>query len=61
MNEHLKKFRESQGLSPKDMAVALKISASYYYKLEQGIRPPTYAILKNFKEKFKLPVDGILI
>jgi DNA-binding XRE family transcriptional regulator len=55
----LKTYRESQSKTPKQMARAMGISESSYYKVEGGQREPTYRFIKKFKEVFHVSVDEI--
>lgn len=48
----LKEFRSSQHMTPAEMAKALKISLSQYYKLEEGYKKPSYALVARFCETF---------
>lgn len=59
MNDNIRRFRESQKLDPEEMAEKLGISTSYYYKLESGLRTPSFKILKRYKEVFGIEVDVI--
>lgn len=52
-------FRKSINKTPKEMAKAMKISESFYYKVESGLRSPGYKFLLKFKEAFKVNVDEI--
>lgn len=54
-NINLINFRQSVGLSLKDMAAAVGISKSYYEKIESGKRNPSY----NFIEKFKMQFQNV--
>lgn len=46
---NLKRFRESEKLSQKEMAKTLDVSLSQYTKIEQGEHNPSYNFLKKFK------------
>ena len=48
----LKEFRRKQGLTPLEMAERLSISLSQYYKLEEGYKKPSYALVARFCETF---------
>lgn len=48
----LKDFRKLKRLNQKDMAKKIGISASHYYKIENGYRNPSYDFLVKLKEKF---------
>jgi DNA-binding XRE family transcriptional regulator len=59
MHNRLKEYRESQNKTPKQMAQAMGVSESSYYKVEGGQREPTYRFIRKFKEAFKVSVDEI--
>jgi putative transcriptional regulator len=59
MNNRLKAYRESQNKTPKQMAKAIGVSESSYYKIESGLREPTYRFIRKFKAVFHVPVDEI--
>ncbi len=59
MNSKIKHFRENLGLTPEDMAEKLEISASYYYKLESGLRTPSFKVLQKYKAAFGANLDSI--
>jgi len=59
MNNRLKTFRESQNKTPKQMAKEIGVSESLYYKVESGLREPTYRFIKKFKTAFHVSVDEI--
>lgn len=48
----LKEFRSSQHMTPSEMAEALKISLSQYYKLEEGYKKPSYALMERLAKAF---------
>lgn len=52
MNNGLKEFRESLGITQAKMASELQVSFSYYSKVEQGFKTPGFAFLKKLKAKF---------
>lgn len=52
MLEKLKQFRQTSGLSKVDMAHLLKVSLSYYEKIESGERNPSYNFISRFFRKF---------
>ena len=56
---NLKQYRESLNKSPKEMSSEMGICVSLYYKVESGLREPSYSFLKKFKEAFKVSVDEI--
>lgn len=45
-------FRESKGLNPEQMASMIGVSSSYYYKVEQGTRNPSYNFILKIKSTF---------
>lgn len=45
-------FRNSQNLSPEEMADEIGISRSFYYKVEQGSRNPSYNFMVKIKKRF---------
>jgi putative transcriptional regulator len=47
MCKKLKNIRLEHDLTVKDVAELLNISASFYYKLEQGTRNPTLKLAKE--------------
>lgn len=47
MRDTLKKARKTKGLQVVDLARKLHISASFYYKIEQGARNPTLELARN--------------
>ena len=55
----LKRFRENLNKSPKEMASEMGISKSLYYKVESGLREPSYCFLKKFIEAFRASVDEV--
>lgn len=50
--EALKKFRESQGKTRKEMAAILGVSLSFYEKIELGDRSISGNFLRKLKSKF---------
>lgn len=54
----LKEFRLSKGINQKQMAYTIKVSPSYYYKIESGVRKPSYDFLVKLKTTFpEISVD----
>jgi len=45
-------FRESLGLSKSTMARRIKVSYSFYDKIESGERNPSYSFIKKVKRAF---------
>ena len=58
-NESLIQFRLSRNMSTEDMAKELRISRSFYEKIEWGKRNPSFNFIKKFKAKFKVDVDKL--
>lgn len=52
MNASLVNFRNSLGLTQREMAQCLGSTLSHYSKIELGIRNPSYNFLVKFKKKF---------
>jgi len=52
MNEDLVEFREEKEFTPEKMSVEIGVSSSYYYKIEQGTRNPSYNFLTKIKKRF---------
>lgn len=52
MNDSLVNFRNSLGLTQREMAQYLGSTLSHYSKIELGIRNPSYNFLVKFKKKF---------
>lgn len=52
MNGHLAKFRKEINLSQEEIARKMDISTSYYVKVENDIKPPSYNFIKKFKNTF---------
>ncbi|WP_341877628.1 helix-turn-helix transcriptional regulator [Defluviitalea saccharophila] len=53
MRNNLITFRKQQGYTQDEFANILNVSSSYYQKIENGTRNPSYNFIKNFKEAFK--------
>ena len=51
-NLNLTNLRRKNKLSISSMASAIGISASYYEKIENGVRTPSYNFLIKFKKAF---------
>lgn len=49
---NLQSFRINRNIYQKKMAELLNVSLSYYSKIEQGNKTPSYAIIKNFKRLY---------
>ncbi len=52
MNNGLKEFRESLGITQAKMADKLQVSYSYYSKVESGNKKPGFSFLEKLKSKF---------
>ena len=55
----MRQAREDQGLTVNQVAVMLGISASFYYKIEQGMRNPTILLAKRIAELLGKGVDQL--
>ena len=55
----MREARENQGLTVNQVAVMLGISASFYYKIEQGMRNPTILLAKRIAELLGKGVDQL--
>ena len=55
----MRQAREDQGLTVNQVAVTLGISASFYYKIEQGMRNPTILLAKRIAELLGKGVDQL--
>lgn len=59
MRKIMKQMREERGLSVKEVAEALKISESHYYKIESGLRSPKFELAGEFARFFGTNVDEL--
>jgi DNA-binding XRE family transcriptional regulator len=59
INLKLKEFRKEIKKDPKEMAELLNVSKWTYYKIEKGTRPPSYELMKRFKQNFKVSIDEV--
>lgn len=59
MRDKLKKSRRAKNLSVMEMAKALQISASFYYKIEKGARNPTLGLAKAISDILGQPVEEL--
>jgi putative transcriptional regulator len=59
MRVKLKRSRIDKGLSVPDMAGKLDISASFYYKIENGDRNPTMELAKRIADIFNSSLDDL--
>lgn len=48
----LKEFRLQKNLEQKQIAKEIGVSASYYCKVEQGVRNPSYMFMSKLKKRF---------
>jgi len=55
----LVELRISLNLSPKEMAEKLGVSVSYYYKIEESTRNPSYNFLVKCREVLQIDVQEI--
>jgi len=46
----LKRWRRAAGLTQREMAACLKLSAAYVAYLENGVRSPSPALLKRYRK-----------
>jgi putative transcriptional regulator len=53
----LYEYRKSIKKTATEMAIAIGIGKSLYYKIESGEREPSYKFLKKFRKAFKVSVD----
>ena len=60
MNKKIKQLRKEKGLSIKEVANAIGVSLSAYSNYEQGIREPSYEILKKICIYFGVSADYLL-
>lgn len=56
---NLKRFREELELTQEQMAESMGVSKSYYIKVEEGYRNPSYNFLKKFKCRYAENLDDI--
>lgn len=59
MRAVLKETRKNKGLTVPDVAGKLGISASFYYKIEQGVRNPTIELAKQIADTLGGTVDDL--
>jgi len=53
------KLRKERGLRVADVAQHLEISASFYYKIEQGHRNPTINLAKKIADFYGASVEAL--
>lgn len=57
---NLKEFRKMNNLKEKEMADAIGVSSSFYYKVESGQQNPSYSFLVKLKRAFpEIVIDEI--
>ena len=59
MRAKLRAAREKMNISVADFSKELNISASFYYKIEKGIRNPTIELAKAIADRLGETVDGL--
>ena len=52
--ETLKQFRKKENLSVEEISKEIGVNKHTYYKIESGVRKPTYDFMRKFKENQKL-------
>ncbi|MDI6872565.1 MAG: helix-turn-helix transcriptional regulator [Bacillota bacterium] len=57
MRKALNEARKMKGLSVSQIAQELGISASFYYKIEQGSRNPTIGLASKLSQLLARPID----
>ena len=60
MGEKLKELRKAKGVSQKQVADAIGVTLSAYSNYEQGIREPSYDILKKICILFDISADFLI-
>ena len=60
MNTKLKQLRQEKGVSQKDVAEAIGVTLSAYSNYEQGIREPSYEILKSLCKYYGVTSDYLI-
>jgi transcriptional regulator with XRE-family HTH domain len=60
MSEKLKQLRKEKGKTLKEVAQKIGISLSAYSNYEQGIREPSYEILKKICAYYEVTADYLL-
>lgn len=56
----LRAWRRAMGFTQQEAAAYLKISQSYYCKLEAKIQTPRKGVLKGLTEQTGVPVDELM-
>lgn len=60
LNENIKAFRKSKGLSQEELAVKLNVVRQTISKWEQGLSVPDSNMLISMSEAFEVPVSTLL-
>lgn len=60
MHEKLRQLRKEKGKTLKEVAKEIGISVSAYSNYEQGIREPSYEILKKICAYYEVSADYLL-
>ncbi len=55
--EKLKQFRKSENLSVDEISKEIGVNKHTYYKIESGVRKPTYEFMDKFKQRFGVSID----
>lgn len=55
----LKQFRKQNKLSVEEISKIIGVGKHTYYKVESGVRNPTYEFMRKFKQKFGVNVDEV--
>ena len=55
----LKQFRKSMNLSVDEISKEMGVNKHTYYKIESGVRKPTYEFMWMFKSVFGVSVDEL--
>ena len=53
----LKQFRKENNLSVDEISKEIGVNKHTYYKIESGVRKPTYEFMKRFKRRFRVSID----
>ncbi|MGG1598522.1 helix-turn-helix transcriptional regulator [Paenibacillus naphthalenovorans] len=59
MRTVLREARKNKNMSVEDIATEVEISASFYYKIEAGIRNPTIDLAKKIADLLGRTVDEL--
>lgn len=60
INEALKLVRVYHNMKQKDLADALRLSASYLNEIESGKKQVTMDVLEKYSQYFKIPTSSLL-